>query len=192
MADDILIYRRSQDTADSALRQGEILSHVNQVHLDIMSVGIDKIEVQIKKHPFAVVLSQDCDLNQDFDSRADSTKPDKRLPSVFLCEVVSASGLKGTGITSDIWKRVRNNKDERYQFLQRIKQEEDALDNGIEELGVDFKRYFTLPTDELYKSIKIGITHRRSVLKSPYMEHLAVRFANYLSRIALPADHLSE
>ena len=39
---------------------------------------------------------------------------------------------------------------------------------GIPELGVDFKRYFTIPTDEIYKRIEKGEVRRRCVLMSPY------------------------
>ena len=102
-------------------------------------------------------------------------------------------GIAGSaGITTDIWRRIRINKDERYQFLQRIGSVQDAAGQDLPELGIDFKRYFTIPADEVYRRIELGEAQRRCVLNSPYLEHFCVRFANYLSRVALPADHLSE
>lgn len=63
---------------------------------------------------------------------------------------------------------------------------------GAPELVIDFKRYFTLPTGELYRWIALGETRRRCRLRSPYMEHLSSRFAYFLSRVALPEDYRSE
>jgi hypothetical protein len=40
--------------------------------------------------------------------------------------------------------------------------------------------------------LKLGPTRRRSVLNTPYLEHLSSRFAYFLSRIALPRDHVSD
>lgn len=63
---------------------------------------------------------------------------------------------------------------------------------GLPELGIDFKKIFTIPTDEIYQRIALGQVKRRAVLVSPYLEHLSSRFAYFLSRIALPQEHLSE
>jgi hypothetical protein len=59
-------------------------------------------------------------------------------------------------------------------------------------MGIDFKRYFTIPADETYRRVELGEAQRRCVLQSPYLEHLSSRFAYYLSRVALPLDHVSE
>jgi hypothetical protein len=59
-------------------------------------------------------------------------------------------------------------------------------------MAIDFKRYFTLPTDELYLRVERQETRRRCGLKSPYLEHLSARFSCFLSRVALPEDHFSE
>jgi hypothetical protein len=66
------------------------------------------------------------------------------------------------------------------------------LNEGLSELAIDFKKYFTLPIEELYRRIEIGEAQRRCVLVSPYMEHVCNRFSYFLSRIALPFDHASE
>jgi hypothetical protein len=44
------------------------------------------------------------------------------------------------GVQPDMWQRVRQNKDERYHFLQRIESGEDARGEGLAELSIDFKR----------------------------------------------------
>jgi hypothetical protein len=86
---------------------------------------------------------------------------------------------------------VKINKHERYHFLQLVEPSCDAQGTGLVELGIDFKRYFTLPTEEVYKRVEIGSAKRRCVLESPYLEHFSTRFAYYLSRVALPQDHAS-
>ena len=112
----------------------------------------------------------------------------KQLPSVLLCQVVPAIGLKGS-VDKRVWDRILINKDERYHFLQRISPDEDAAEEGVPALGIDFKRYFSISTDELYRRIEIGECKRRCRLQTPYAEHLSTRFFYYQSRVALPRDH---
>ena len=109
-------------------------------------------------------------------------------------EVAAAEDLYGrVKLTNKkLWDHIRINKDERYHFLQKVEPPDDALGQGLPELGLDFKRYFTVPTDEVYRRVELSEAQRRCFLASPYLEHLSSRFAFYLSRVALPEDHLSE
>jgi hypothetical protein len=175
------------------LCQGEILSGLVQTQLEVESVGATQdIHLDRKTHPFAVVLSQDCDLDLDFKARCGQTKADKLLPNVLFCEVLTAEELRQSGwMNATIWARVKINKDERYQFLQKVEPGDDADGQGVDEMGIDFKRYFTIPTAEVYVQLK-KTTRRRCKLCSPYLEHLSQRFAQYLCRIALPLGHASE
>jgi len=181
---------------ECALRQGEMITGLVQVRLTINTVGADKEEVQWleEAHPFAVVLSQDCDLNQDWKARQsvidDPKVAQRQLPAVFFAQVHEAAELKGHVGGSDLWKRVKQNKDERFHFLEAVSPNNDAMTDGLPELGIDFKRYFTIPTDEVYKRIEKG-AHRRCRLVSPYLEHLSTRFCYYQFRVALPAEHQS-
>lgn len=190
------IYRVTAQRAESSLLQGEILSNLVQARLDLSTVGTDAPAVEFVTHPFVLVLTQDCDLDQDFKARQGQNKEDKLIPAVLFCQLPTAEELRGTstttGITSEIWKRISQNKDERYHFLQKVEPACDALHEGLPETAIDFKRYFSMPTDEVYRRVEIGEARRRCVLVSPYMQHLCARFANYLSRVALPEDHFSE
>jgi hypothetical protein len=180
--------------AKSALRQGEILSNLHQFRLTIESLGTAPPEGKAHIHPFAIILSQDCDLDQDFRVRAEGKVSDKLIPTILFCEVQTADELYGQirQIESRLGNRIKNNKEERYQFLQRVGVDSDRLQEGLPELAIDFKRYFTIPTDELYRRIEMGEVKRRCCLNSPYLEHLSSRFAFFLSRVALPEDHQSE
>jgi len=87
---------------------------------------------------------------------------------------------------------VQQNKDERYQVLQNVPLDADALGIGVVALGIDFKRYFTLPTAEVYRQLELRLENcsRRTVLLSPYLEHFSVRASGFQCRVALPIDHL--
>jgi len=183
--------------AGGPLRKCEILSNLVQVRQTLATLAAQSgQEIEIITHPYALIVSQDCDLEQDFAVRSSitaNTQTDKLLPNVMFCEVSTAESIyeltrpKGR----DIWKRIWQNNDQRYHFLQKVQPYEDAQGMGLPELGIDFKRHFTLPTDEVYARLNLG-TKRRCQLISPYLEHLASRFFHYLSRVALPADHVSE
>jgi hypothetical protein len=138
---------------------------------------------------YVVVLSQSCDLMQDFNGRKDN-KP--QLEDVLLCQAPTAEELRATCGGSDIWKRIRQNKDERYHFLEAVLKECDACNEDIPEVVIDFKRYFSMPTAEIYKRLEVGPTCRRTVICTPFLEHLASRFAYFLGRIALPREHVSK
>ena len=191
MADEATIYRPSP--AHGALRQGEVLSDLLQLKLQIGSIGSSRRPtLDVVSHPYAIVMSQDCDLEQDHRARESEDADDKLIPNVLFCEVVEAEALRRQdGINSSIWARLKTNKDERYQFLQRADSASDAIGRGLPELALDFKRYFTLPTDELYVRLDTG-AKRRCSLVSPYLEHLSSRFCSFQARVALPADHFSE
>jgi len=163
-------------------------------HVDLKTLRTGEPRIRSVTYDHAIVVTQDCDLEQDFRVRFPDEKPsDKLLPNILFCPVATAVELRGTtGITSDIWRRISQNKDERYHFLQAVEAGSDAQQSGLPELGIDFKRVFTLPTDELYLRIELGEAKRRSVLQSPYLEHLSERLAHFNSRVALPEDHFSE
>jgi hypothetical protein len=180
-----------------ALRQGEIISGLIQTRLQTNSVGSDEPVIDFELHPLAIVVTQDCDLEQDFKARIspknDSLSPNNKLiPNILFCQIISAEELKqSNSLNSKLWERVKINKDERYHFFQKVIADDDAIGEGLSELGLDFKRYFTLPTEEVYARIEFD-AKRRCCLLSPYLEHFSTRFAYYQFRVALPQDHLSE
>jgi hypothetical protein len=186
------IYAKSIAGADHYLAQGEIISNLPYAHIDALSLENPPLRISPLVHPLAVTISQGCDLEQDFHARRGTVNADKAIPSVLFCEVIAASQLRGLlPRDSKIWARVSQNNDERYHFFQEIRQDFDAAGDGLGELGVDFKRYFTIPTDEVYYRIRTGEAKRRCYLVSPYLEHFCRRFANYISRVALPTPHQS-
>jgi hypothetical protein len=191
LGDEGKLYAPSQG---GPLRQGEILSDLIETRTVSGSKG-QAPQVDLVSHPYVVVLSQDCDLDLDFQARnspeAVSHPDDKLLPSVLLCQATSATDLRSHLSDSQIWKQITQNKNKRYQYLRSVPAEVDALGTGIFDLGIDFKRYFATSTEHVYLQLQ-GPAKRRSKLQSPYLEHLSSRFAYFLSRVALPEEHFAK
>jgi len=179
--------------AGTPLRQGEILTGIYQYRRSLASLRSQTHEIEEIEHPYAVVMSPDCDLEQDFAERTDSVKkdaqPDKLIPNILLLEAITVDELRATTSPGkDIWKRIRQNKDERYHVLEDVPVNGDSDGKGLPALGIDFKRYFTVPTDELHEQCG-NTAKRRCYMESPYAEHINRRFAEFLSRVALPREH---
>ena len=176
--------------ADGALWCCEILSGVSQHRKSFQSLRLPDPELETILHPLCIVISQDCDLAQDFQSRLNGSP--SPLTDVLLCVVVAATELKGNVPPGrDIWKRIVQNKDERYQFLRAVAAVQDFANEGLPELGVDFRRCFSVPTEELYEQFNLGAT-RRCRLLSPFKEHLMNRLGHFIARVGLPRDHHEE
>lgn len=187
--------------ADNAFRHSEILSNVSERRINLAKLQTtDELAVDIRAHPYSIILTPDCDLDWDFKTRyTPEGNPQnhevfnaKEVPTILLCEVVEAQTLKDRqGMNSKSWKIIRQNNNQRYHFISQVPPEFDLEEKGIPELGIDFKRYFTIPTAELYWQVKSGDCKRHTWLGSTYLEHLSHRFGDYMSRVALPHDYES-
>jgi hypothetical protein len=173
------------------LRQGEILSSVIQVRQAIDTIGdTQSVELDQLTHPYAIILSQDCDLETDFGRVEEAPQKGMMLPNVLLCEAFDIPTFKARcGINSTLWSNVKINANERFHCLESVPLTIDATGKGIVALGIDFRRYFTIPSNELYKRVAMGEAVRRCKLVSPYLEHFSDRFFQYQARIALPDNH---
>jgi hypothetical protein len=176
---------------EGAFHQGEILSHVVQLcviltSLDQESEGLEFDEVD---HPFAVVLTQECDLDWDFKARTEEPDEGKRrlklVPNILLCELFPESVIRPKIKGSDIWKRIINNQDERYHQISAVSPGFDCKGEGLPILVADFKHIFTIHTDELYHRLNLDL-RRRVLIEMPFVQDLSNRFTNYCDRVALP------
>jgi len=181
------IYRPAE--LQKPFRQGEILSNIRRHRIDAATVADDPPVVDVVTYPFAVVITQDCDVTQQGKPAVGTAM---HLPCILLAEVTTAKVLRGQkDVNTDAWRLIRLNREERYHFLEGVPKECDAAGEGLDELAIDFKRYLAVPTDELYALVDADCARRRCVLNSPYMEHLCNRFGAYLGRVALPQQHHS-
>jgi hypothetical protein len=123
------IYRAAPAGANQAFRQGEILSAVVQTRLDLATLDTPTEGYVRVRHPFTVILTQDCDLEQDFSARRGHVAADKQIPGILFCEVATAEDLYGfvKQTNRKLWDRIRINKDERYHFLQKVEPADDAF-----------------------------------------------------------------
>lgn len=192
------------------LYQGEILTGLVRVRQSLDSIGLEDIGVDEVVHPYLIVMTQDCDLAQDATARelrAQVAKdqsllsdpelkkkfdnaPKLQVENILFCEAISTLDMK-TSVPpgKDIWKRIIQNKDERYQCLESVPPVHDLAGSGMPSLGCDFKRFVTIPTDEVYRRIELSPVLRRARLITPFAEHLLHRFGNYQCRIPLPEMH---
>jgi hypothetical protein len=189
------VYMRSLGV-DAALRQAEILSNVREARLSYESLLAEDGEPTIDErvHPLAIVLSQGCDLSWDFTAR---TAPDaaeqerlahKMIPNILFCELWHATDLRGQQrLNNALWSRIAINGDERYHVLPSCPPELDAAATGLPELAIDFKRVFTVASEELYYRLRRDV-QRRCVLTVPFVQDLSNRFGYFLARVALPDE----
>ena len=147
---------------------------------------------RVEFYPFVFVLSQDCDLEQDFLARKGEPghSPNNLMSSVLLCEGQDAlqvlSKLKDQG--SKVREYIMQNKHERYHYVSAVPSNLDLAGTGIAPLILDFKQYVTVSTAEIYVQTQ-ATARRRGILLPSYLEHLSTRFCYYQFRVALPKDH---
>ena len=176
------------------LYQGEVVERVFEwdrgfeIENQAEVIGLKRIY-----HKLALVLTQDCDLMDDWRERQSNLYVDTNLWSVLLCPAFPAEELRQSQrITSRRWELVRQNKDERYAYLDEIPVELDTIRVGHPAILLDLTKYFTIRTVDLYRqlvSTDENAPRRRCRLETPWREHLQCRFAAYQARIGLPRDH---
>lgn len=171
--------------------QGDILRDLDVVEwATVLESEPTEIKLTRRRLPYAVVLSQECDLHQDLQNRNNVAKPtqDKYLHSVLLGPAYPALSFRnGTHLTqlgvkcepmnSKRWPTVQQNNDARYHYLPA----HDPLQ--IPELILDFKHFITAPRGvllELRKAAYLGS------LNQLFRDSLSQRFAYFLARVALP------
>lgn len=174
------------------LAQGDIIQNVEFIEYAIEKAGI--IEISKIVFPYIIVLTQDCDLEQDYNNRQDTnpSNQDKQIISVIVAPLynvehiydgkhLSELGLQMQTISKNPKKsdnnNLKNNNTPRYHFLEF----DDAVE--IVDSVIDFKHYFTVNANYLKEIKKTHFIGKVDVL---YREDISQRFAAFLSRIGLP------
>lgn len=168
------------------LRQGEIIANLSQYVVDPATNSATEF-----RHEYSVILTQDCDLLWDYIARQKSQIP--QLNGVLIYEAELWEDFKGKLPPGrDIRNRIQDNRDERYHVLEAVPMDADLLGKGFQALAIDFKRFFTIPMDEVERQLGAkDRAKRRCRLEMPYREHLQTRAAFYFQRVMLPIPHLS-
>ena len=184
--------RIDKEIDDKRVCQGDIIANVEFVEYAIEKHG--QIEISKIIFPYVYVLTQDCDLEQDYANKAnkDSDDQDKHLISVIVAplynieQVYEGSHLEDIGLkmrtiskskSKTENKLLRQNNNPRYQYM------EFNTDVSITNSVIDFKHYFTVNNNLLLENKKKNFVCKVSEL---YRENISHRFAFFLSRIGLP------
>jgi hypothetical protein len=173
------------------ISQGDIYKDVEFIEYAIEKSGV--VEISKIIFPFVVVLTQDCDLNQDYTvrwARRATSNHDKKLISVIVAPLYNIEHVyKGEHLSelemtmAEITKNktpgktLRKNQTPRYHYL------EFPSNVPIVSSVIDFKHYFTVNVEYLKKHKKKNFICQVGPL---YREDISQRFASYLSRIGLP------
>ena len=178
-------------TRNSRIRQGDIFRDVEYIESITEKAGV--IEVSKIIFPLVIVLTQDCDLEQDHRFRQPeytNKTQDKWLISVLVAPLYNAEHFHrgehlieiGQKMQVVPWNKsdgqnIRNNERPRYHYL------EFADDVNVVASVADFKHYFSVNVQYLKKIRKTNFVCCVSDL---FREDISLRFANFLARIGLP------
>jgi len=174
---------------DGRVSQGDVLRNIDYIERIQEARGI--LEVSKIAFPYIIVLTQDCDLEQDNNLREiPKETQDKLLISVLVAPLYNAEHffngehLSTSGITSRIFDKkdrfadyIKSNQSARFHFL------EFPSDFSLVDSIIDFKHYFSVPTPYIREMKKANYVCTVSEL---YREDISHRFASFLSRIGLP------
>ena len=171
--------------------QGDIFREVD--HIESVAEKDGVFEVKRIRFPLVIVLTQDCDLVQDYRVRWSREQPkdqDKMLVSVLVAPLynvehvytgdhLSLLGMQMQKINKNRSPGInlRSNQTPRYHFLAF------PDDTPIVDSVIDFKHYFSVSVEKLKTLKKINFVRRIAEL---YREDISQRFVSYLSRIGLP------
>jgi len=185
-------------------RQGEIFSDFWEYSAKTPPLEMDedaRAPLHAYHHAFAVVVTPDCDLEQDFKARYPErfdfgdnkekerfikTKDQYLIPNMLFCPAATESEFRASpGINAGLWGRVKTNQHERFHHLGPA-----VLPGGAEgqptlDLFLDFKRVSGVPLTEFY-AIRDDQERRLGLIPPPYLQDLLHRFCSYQSRVALP------
>ncbi len=178
---------------DSRVHQGDILHNLPFYETYTEKAG--RFELSILDVPYALVLTQECDLENYAKEPLCGKKPksqgkefrDKYLVSLLCAPLYTAQhvfegthlselGLESDRKNSDQRAYIKQNRDPRYHYINFVK------GAGLVAMVVDFKHYFTVSLPTLEANLQ---QRRICSLKSLYRELVSQRFSNFLSRIGL-------
>jgi len=177
------------------ISQGDIYRDVDFIEYVAEKGGY--VEVSRITFPLVVILTQDCDLEQDFRFRYGRPRSrfatqDKLLLSVLVAPLYNAEHVHRGEHLSELgiqmqtirWDKspgdfLRSNQNPRYHYV------EFPDDIPIVAAIIDFKHYFSVNIEYLKREKKRDFICRLPPL---YRENLSQRYASFLARIGLPQE----
>jgi hypothetical protein len=182
--------------SDGPLRQAEVLKDV--VEPRVLSSAEGSVQFVQMPHPLSVVMSQDCDLEQDYNLRfplgetprtpEDVDREANALQTVILCDAYETENMEEyfpAKLSKAERRLVAGNRNERYHCLG------EATCPGGEVMApvmLDLRTPYAVPAAILYEQLAdtdAGAT-RLGVVPVIYSHDLMQRFFSYQARVALP------
>ena len=194
---DIFVVRDNDkfNILDNKISQGDIYQNIEVIE----KIEQDDKLIEIHKiiFPYVIILTQACDLAQDFSFRFNKKETeDKKILSVLVAPIYVADHVsngehlseirkplmqpipkKNKGKITTNWNKLILNETPRYHYL------EFPIEVSMVPSIIDFKHYFSLNLEYLYEIKNKSFLCRISEL---YREDISQRFASFLSRIGLP------
>lgn len=186
---------RYKNPVAGQLEQGAILRAIEIPVPELIAEG--EVKARLASFPWAVVLTQECDLQLDHAARhglpvregGNPVRKDKRLLSVLVCPAYEEDEVLFGRYVEEAtrWKGVEaefilRNGHERFH---RLPAAESYLATP---LILDFKLVVAVHPEYLEQWIAGHPDDITAVLSSPYRDRLVQRFVNYLGRIAEPEE----
>lgn len=182
---------QTNKTHSARVRQGDIFQNVP--YYESYKEINGEFALTVFEFPYVVVLTQDCDLEQNKNSRNRITdtsgiiENDKHLVSVIVAplynkehfligEHLSDIGITSQKFNSSLKKPVLSNQNSRYHYIEL------GSSVVVPDSVIDFKHYFTISLNWLEGNLE----QRICGIEPIYRELISQRFSNYLSRIGLP------
>ena len=177
------------------LRQAEILRDL--VEPRVVSGTTGQIQFVPVEHPLSIVMSQDCDLEQDFFLRfpldGEPRPPEEvdrqpnALRAVLLCDAHEMTDMEAhfRQVGSKERDLVKKNQNERYHCLAEGSTPAGAT---APSLMLDLRTPFAVPAALLYEQLFDGeaAASRLGVIPDVHSHDLMHRFYTYQARVALP------
>jgi hypothetical protein len=173
---------------DRELRQGEIITGLIHyiVRADPEKPG--NVITSGVSLPYAIIATPDCDLLHSFRAIRDSKS--ERINGVLFFEAEEALvARKRIPLNTQQWRDVRRSRLEGYHLLNCFQPRHDLLGQQIPDLLIDFKRYFMLPTLEVYRQCQLvnqPKATRRCYLGDLWREDLQQRAMSFMQRVGTP------
>ena len=181
--------------SEEALCQGDVFSNIKYSYIN--EETDEYVDITEYEFPLAVIVSQACDVTSMSQMQSENNgKPTKFMPTILLCPIYDGQAVKENKHLTDIKDKIGitlidekfytskerdiTQNDMHYRF-HRLEVENDGkmfIENGL----VDFKHCFSVPASYLLKNRD----KRLYRLEGLFAEQVTLRFATYLSRVAIP------
>lgn len=182
-------------TISEKICQGDVYKNVRYNYID--AEDDNNVDVVEYEFPLAIIISQACDvIAMDDIVSTGGGKPAKFMPSILMCPIYDKNVAKtGDHLTEvfnelsltfnkedvyhkDDYKIAERDWHYRFHALELTLNGSPVLSNAI----IDFKHYFSVPLSYLARHKKNRLYH----LDDLFSEQLTLKFATYLSRVAIP------